>query len=93
MRLDRRIFPIIILAIAIYYAHDILRGNYRPFLNSVSMLNNIRRLRHFGRGYNFRAFSMINKGINSIKNQELLKGIIKNHNKKDNNNKNKSKIH
>ena len=94
MRLDKRIFPIIILIIAFYYANDILNGNFKGFLKSVSLLNGIRSLRHFGRGYNFRAFSMINRGINSIKNQELLKDIVKNHNKKKNNknnNKNNSK--
>ena len=91
MRFDKRIFPIIVLIIAFYYAHDILNGNLKAFLKSLSLLNGIRSLRHFGRGYNFRAFSMINRGINSIKNQELLKGIIKNHNKKKNNSNNNNK--
>ena len=91
MRLDKRIFPIIILIITFYYAHDILNGNLKGFLKSVSSLNGIRSLRHFGRGYNFRALSMISRGINSIKNQELLKDIVKNHNKKKNNNNNNNK--
>ena len=83
-RLNKRIIPIIILIIAVFYAKDILNGNFKPFLKSVRMLNNLRRLSRFGRGFNIRTFPMINKGINSLRNQEIVKDIVKNHNKKKN---------
>ena len=89
-RLEKRIIPIIILILAIYYARDILHGNIKSFLSSVSKVNYLRRLRHFGRGFSLRTFSMINKGIKSFKNQEIVKNIIKNHNKKKNNVKSKT---
>ena len=90
MRIDKRILPIILLIIAVLYSKDILKGNFKPFLKSMRLLNTFRRLGTFGRGINPRTFTMVNRNINSMKNQKLIQDIVKNHNKKKNNENNKN---
>ena len=94
MRLNRRTIAAITLVLAIFYAHDMLRGNFTPFFNSVSLLHTMRRIFSLRRGFNIRSLSMINRGINSIKNQKYVENLVKNHQKKKpdkSNNKTKAK--
>ena len=83
MRINRRIIAAIILVLAIFYAHDMLRGNFTPFFNSVNLLHTMRRMFSLRRGFNFRSLSMINRGIHSLKNQKYVENLVKNHKKKN----------
>ena len=92
MRLDRRTIAIIILILAIIYSKDILKGNFKPLFKSIKLLKKFINPRNFRRGLNIRGFSMINKGINSLKKNKFVENIKKEYNKKKTNkNGNKTK--
>ena len=82
MRLDRRSIAIIILILAIIYSKDILKGNFKPLFKSIKLLKKFINPRNFIKGLNIRGFSMINKGINSLKNKKFVENIKKKYNTK-----------
>ena len=87
MRLDRRTIAIIILIFAIIFSKDLLKGNVKPLLKSIKLLNMFQRFGNIRGRINIRGLSMITRGLNSFKNIKLLENIKKSHQKKKTNKK------
>ena len=82
MRLDRRTLAIIIFILAIMFSKDLLKGNVKPLLKSIHLINMFQRFGNIGRRFNIRGLSMITRSFNSFKNIKLIENIKKNHKKK-----------
>ena len=82
MKLDRRTLAIIILILAVIFSKDLLKGNVKPFLKSIQLLNMFQRFGNIGRRFNIRGLFMITRGLNSFKNIKLIENMKKNHKKK-----------
>ena len=82
MRLDRRTLAIIILILAVIFSKDLLKGNVKPLLKSIQLLNMFQRFGNIGRRFNIRGLSMITRGLNTFKNIKLIENMKKNHKKK-----------
>ena len=82
MRLERRTLAIIILILAVIFSKDLLKGNVKPLLKSIQLLNMFQRFGNIGRRFNIRGLSMITRGLNTFKNIKLIENMKKNHKKK-----------
>ena len=82
MRLDRRTLAIIILILAVIFSKDLLKGNVKPLLKSIHLINMFQRFGNIGRRFNIRGLSMITRSLNSFKNIKLIENMKKNHKKK-----------